>query len=107
MLDNPLIVVVLNNGGGNIFRMLPIHQHKEQYTRYFETPQQASFEHLANMHSLPYRSIKTTKQLGDLSLQTISSPGIHIVECKTNSDASMQLRNELEFYGTRRIRWKK
>lgn len=96
LLDQPLVVVLLNNGGGNIFRMLPIYKHKKQlYTHFFEAPQTVDFEALSDSHDLNFTSIQSIDQLGEIRWDDFTDPGIHLVECKTDSEASMKLRHEL------------
>ena len=96
LLRQPLVVFLLNNGGGTIFRMLPIYRQDEAtYKRYFETPQQADFKKLANAFDIPTYRIATRDGLERLDIKTFSDPGIHLVECRTDPDASMQLRESL------------
>jgi 2-succinyl-5-enolpyruvyl-6-hydroxy-3-cyclohexene-1-carboxylate synthase len=94
--NTPFVVVVINNSGGNIFRMLPIHKHQDVYTNYFETPQGANIEHLAKAHSLEFRRIETLKDLETLSFEDTDQFRVPtIIECVTSPDESMALRKEL------------
>lgn len=95
LLKHPLVIIILNNGGGNIFRMLPIYQHQTLYKEYFETPQKINFNALADSHGLPYVLVDTIDQLNKINIKKYTAPGLHLVECKTNSDASMQIRHNL------------
>lgn len=95
-LDYPFVIVVINNGGGNIFRMLPIHQHQDVYTQYFETPQDVNIQDLANAHGIGYNRVESIDQIDDdLSYDKIHKNGVHIIECVTDADRSMALRKEL------------
>lgn len=94
-LQQPLVIIVINNKGGSIFRMLPIVEHQEHFETYFETPQAANIKQLATAYNLNYELIDTPLKLQNLSLQKYKSPGISIVECKTNPDASMRIRKEM------------
>ncbi|CAM3884782.1 2-succinyl-5-enolpyruvyl-6-hydroxy-3-cyclohexene-1-carboxylic-acid synthase [Flavobacterium cucumis] len=47
-------IILLNNSGGGIFRILPGHQETETFNRYFETSHQLNASHLANMYGLDY-----------------------------------------------------
>lgn len=97
-LNNPLIVVVINNNGGSIFRMLPIAEHKEYFTDYFETPQQVDISHLCKSYGAGYQKIGNIEALKNFNLDNfIGNSGslLNIVECKTDPDASMQLRKKL------------
>jgi 2-succinyl-5-enolpyruvyl-6-hydroxy-3-cyclohexene-1-carboxylate synthase len=92
----PFVILVVNNGGGNIFRMLPIHQQQSLYTSYFETPQQVDLASLAKAHSLGYQKIDLPEDLKHLQIETIRETTI--VECITDADASMILRKSLWDY---------
>ncbi|MCL9769271.1 2-succinyl-5-enolpyruvyl-6-hydroxy-3-cyclohexene-1-carboxylic-acid synthase [Flavobacterium sp. HXWNR69] len=47
-------IILLNNSGGGIFRILPGHQETETFTTYFETSHQLNASHLAKMYGLDY-----------------------------------------------------
>ena len=49
-------IIVLNNGGGGIFRILPGHQETETFNTFFETSHQLNAVHLAKMYHLNYYS---------------------------------------------------
>ena len=93
------VIVVVNNGGGSIFRMLPIYSHEsghllsEIYPRYFETPQNMSILKLAEAAGLKYQSVATLHELQEIRFDQIKQN--RIIECQTNTDASMKIRNEL------------
>jgi 2-succinyl-5-enolpyruvyl-6-hydroxy-3-cyclohexene-1-carboxylate synthase len=89
---------VINNGGGSIFRMLPIADHKEYFSAYFETPQQADITALAQSYGIHAQRIETIDQLGRLdpiSLAGKSETKLCLIECATDPEASMELRNKL------------
>ncbi|MCA1966093.1 MAG: 2-succinyl-5-enolpyruvyl-6-hydroxy-3-cyclohexene-1-carboxylic-acid synthase [Flavobacterium sp.] len=47
-------IILLNNSGGGIFRILPGHQETETFNTYFETSHQLNASHLAKMYRLDY-----------------------------------------------------
>ena len=47
-------IVLLNNGGGGIFRILPGHQDTETFNTFFETSHQLNASHLAKMYNFEY-----------------------------------------------------
>ena len=47
-------IILLNNGGGGIFRILPGHQENELFHTYFETAHCYTARHLADMYGLEY-----------------------------------------------------
>jgi 2-succinyl-5-enolpyruvyl-6-hydroxy-3-cyclohexene-1-carboxylate synthase len=58
-------IIVINNGGGGIFRILPGHQENDTFHTYFETSHCLTAENLAKMYSMNYTkasSIESLKQ---------------------------------------------
>lgn len=47
-------IILLNNSGGGIFRILPGHQETETFNTYFETSHQLNASHLAKMFGFDY-----------------------------------------------------
>lgn len=100
LLRKPLVLAVINNRGGSIFRMLPIAGYSNYFTDYFETPQHADFGKLAAGYGLPFKRIDSSKGLENFDLNKFvkkSDPCcyLHIVEFQTNPDSSMELRRRL------------
>lgn len=48
-------IILINNGGGGIFRILPGHQENETFHRFFETQHHLTASHLAKMYQLDYK----------------------------------------------------
>ena len=99
-MTQSLIVVVINNGGGSIFRMLPINENKQHFEPYFETPQNVNIKTLVSAYNIPHYLIKSLSDLQNIDLSTISNQhnGLSVIECQTDADASMELRNKLWSY---------
>lgn len=51
-------IILLNNNGGGIFRILPGHQETETFNTYFETSHQLNASHLAKMYGFDYFQAK-------------------------------------------------
>ncbi len=47
-------IIVINNGGGGIFRILPGRKENEAFERYFETPHQAQFNKICEAYGLEH-----------------------------------------------------
>ena len=47
-------IIIVNNQGGGIFRILPGHKNTENFDTYFETKHNLTAEHLAKMYGLDY-----------------------------------------------------
>jgi len=53
-IPNNFKIVLINNGGGGIFRILPGHEEKPVFNTYFETSHKLTAEHLAKMYQFNY-----------------------------------------------------
>jgi 2-succinyl-5-enolpyruvyl-6-hydroxy-3-cyclohexene-1-carboxylate synthase len=94
-IQAPLVIIILNNGGGTIFRMLPVHQIKEKYTRYFETPQTAKIAALCRAHNIDHTLVSKPEQIISTFNRLIERNGVHVMECMTGADESMEQRQAL------------
>lgn len=56
-------IILLNNSGGGIFRILPGHQETETFNKYFETSHQLNASHLAKMYGFNYFEAKDEETL--------------------------------------------
>ncbi|MEX0993946.1 MAG: 2-succinyl-5-enolpyruvyl-6-hydroxy-3-cyclohexene-1-carboxylic-acid synthase [Balneolaceae bacterium] len=94
--EQPFVILVINNGGGTIFRMLPVYRLQEYYQPYFETPQQIDIYHIARAHGLRYHLIESKNDLKRVHpKKLLESTGTTVIECRTDADASMDLRRAL------------
>lgn len=57
-------VIVINNGGGGIFSMLPISKHRSVFSPVFDTPHALEFRSVCHMFGIEYIPAKTAKDLG-------------------------------------------
>ncbi len=65
-------IILINNGGGGIFRILPGHQETKVYNTFFETAHCHTAEHLAKMYGFEY-SIASDVESLNLALDTLYS----------------------------------
>jgi 2-succinyl-5-enolpyruvyl-6-hydroxy-3-cyclohexene-1-carboxylate synthase len=56
-------IILINNNGGGIFRILPGHQETETFNTFFETSHHLTAEHLAKMYRLNYVSVQDENEL--------------------------------------------
>lgn len=72
-------IVLVNNGGGGIFRILPGHEEKPVFNTYFETSHGLTAEHLAKMYNCNYFTANDLQSLNS-SLEILynanDAPGI-------------------------------
>jgi len=79
-------IIVINNGGGGIFRILPGNKNTDNFNTYFETKHQLTAENLCEMHNLNYSSVKNESDLQN-TLKTffMNSNKAHLLEIFTPS----------------------
>ena len=58
-------IIIINNGGGGIFRILPGHSENEVFNTYFETAHHLTAEHLAKMYGFGYQSASDENELSN------------------------------------------
>jgi len=56
-------IILINNGGGGIFRILPGHEEKPVFNTYFETSHHLTAEHLAKMYHFEYLTAYDSESL--------------------------------------------
>lgn len=56
-------IILINNSGGGIFRILPGHQETETFNTFFETSHHLTAEHLAKMYDFEYTSVQNEPEL--------------------------------------------
>jgi 2-succinyl-5-enolpyruvyl-6-hydroxy-3-cyclohexene-1-carboxylate synthase len=56
-------IILINNNGGGIFRILPGHQETETFNTFFETSHHLTAEHLAKMYQFNYVSVLDENEL--------------------------------------------
>ncbi|WP_234572339.1 2-succinyl-5-enolpyruvyl-6-hydroxy-3-cyclohexene-1-carboxylic-acid synthase [Rhodohalobacter sp. 614A] len=94
--DRPFVVIVVNNQGGNIFKMLPVYRNEKKaapgeiFQSYFETPQKTDISHLAKASGIHYQKIDSLSSLNKVKLDEFEEATI--IECVTDRQASMNLR---------------
>ena len=62
-IPNNFRIIVINNQGGGIFRILPGHKDSENFDMYFETKHDLTAEHLCKMYNFEYDSASNEKHL--------------------------------------------
>jgi 2-succinyl-5-enolpyruvyl-6-hydroxy-3-cyclohexene-1-carboxylate synthase len=73
-------MIIINNSGGGIFRILPGEKEKEYYKTYFETTHELNAAHLAKMYNWGYNSANdkesSLKEIDNLFSKVHNQPQI-------------------------------
>lgn len=81
-IPNNFKIILINNGGGGIFRILPGHEEKPVFNTYFETSHQLTAEHLAKMYKMNYLTATDLKSLNE---------GIDLLYCQNNAPGILEI----------------
>ena len=84
-------IIIINNSGGGIFRILPGFQNNNLFSKYIETSQNLKAKQLAKLHGFRYQNKKTKFGL-KLALMNFFKPSNKpkILEISTNSETSSE-----------------
>ncbi len=85
-LSPNLRIIIINNNGGSIFRLLDGPSKVNEFEKFFETRHELNAKHLASMYGLPYYFCALQNELEE-TLKTFYEPSTHakILEIKTDS----------------------
>lgn len=89
--ERSLKLIVINNNGGDIFTFLPIHQKKELFETYFQTPHHLSFEQAARLFEIEYTRATDLSDL-DSALKTSESM---IIEVTTKGGENQSIHHSI------------
>ncbi|MCF5729427.1 2-succinyl-5-enolpyruvyl-6-hydroxy-3-cyclohexene-1-carboxylic-acid synthase [Aeromonas veronii] len=93
--SRPLVVILLNNDGGSIFRMLPVPTEGELLESYYRLPHGLSFEHAAAMFGLAYRAPTTLPEF-ERDYSAALQHGVTLIEIRVPSE---QVADDLKALG--------
>lgn len=93
--SRPLVVILLNNDGGSIFRMLPVPTEGELLESYYRLPHGLGFEHAATMFGLAYRA-PTTLAGFEQDYCAALKDGVTLIEIRVPSE---QVADDLKALG--------
>lgn len=85
------VLVVVNNDGGGIFDLLPIHRYEPAFTRFFATPHGRDLSVLAAFHGVAHDRVDT---LAELVARLREGRG-GLVEVRTRRDTNRRMRAEV------------
>jgi 2-succinyl-5-enolpyruvyl-6-hydroxy-3-cyclohexene-1-carboxylate synthase len=92
----PLVIVVIQNGGGRIFEQLPIARTASQsWLSYFITPHGADLGSAAAVYGCPFLSASSMSALREALESALGRPGCTVVEAVVPPHSALELGREL------------
>ncbi|MFW6097178.1 MAG: 2-succinyl-5-enolpyruvyl-6-hydroxy-3-cyclohexene-1-carboxylic-acid synthase [Chloroflexota bacterium] len=88
-------IVLLNNGGGGIFRRLPVAQFEPPFTELFLTPHGLDFTHAARMYGFDHVRVEDDDAFRRHFAAAVAQPGRRIIEVVTDGERDYERRREV------------
>jgi 2-succinyl-5-enolpyruvyl-6-hydroxy-3-cyclohexene-1-carboxylate synthase len=95
-LPDPLIIVLLNNGGGGIFSFLPIAEFKEGFEKFWGTPHPYTLAASASMFELNYSQPMDAEHFKKAYKQALKSQTSTIIEIITSREENFKVHCSLQ-----------
>lgn len=93
-LENPFVLIIINNGGGGIFSFLPIAKRKD-IEAYFSAPHQMQFKLAAEQFGIEYHQPHACSELNDLIGSALEKNCPTIIEVITERAQNHALHMDL------------
>ncbi len=92
----PLIIVVLNNGGGGIFSFLPISKERDVFERFYGTPHPFTFANAAAMFELNYAQPQSVSAFTQAYRSALKNSTSSIIEIITSREENLKIHQVLQ-----------
>ncbi|MEM8609948.1 MAG: 2-succinyl-5-enolpyruvyl-6-hydroxy-3-cyclohexene-1-carboxylic-acid synthase [Myxococcota bacterium] len=88
---SPLVIVVLNNGGGRIFEQLPIADRgRGDWLPFFTTPRPVDLSGAAALHGCDFMRVNTVSGLDDAVRAGLAASGCTVVEARVPASSAKE-----------------
>jgi 2-succinyl-5-enolpyruvyl-6-hydroxy-3-cyclohexene-1-carboxylate synthase len=91
----PVLICVVNNGGGGIFSFLPVAKREEAFEECIAASHKISFASAASLFSLPYFHPQTPLELKNLLSLQKSRPTSCVIEITTNRAENVRIHEQI------------
>ena len=92
----PLLVCIINNGGGGIFSFLPIAKEEQIFEEYFATEHQITITPITQAMGIPTTKINNMQEWTDSIQNFIKEPQFSVVELQTDRQENLLIHREIE-----------
>jgi 2-succinyl-5-enolpyruvyl-6-hydroxy-3-cyclohexene-1-carboxylate synthase len=95
-LDTPLILCVINNGGGGIFSFLPFDCTQNRFETFLAASHALEFSQAAALFNIPYQHISTQRELSSFLHAQTGKPHSQLIEIRTCRTENVRIHKELQ-----------
>lgn len=94
-MEKPVVLCVVNNGGGGIFSFLPVSKRKEAFEEFIATSHELTFASAASLFHIPYFHPETPAELRDLLSRQKNGPHSCIIELTTDRMENVHIHEQI------------
>jgi 2-succinyl-5-enolpyruvyl-6-hydroxy-3-cyclohexene-1-carboxylate synthase len=94
-ISTPVLLCVVNNGGGGIFSFLPISHRKEAFETFFAAAHPFSFSSAADLFGIPYYRPQSFLEFQELLLKQKEKPQSGIIEIVTDRVENVAVHEQI------------
>lgn len=98
-----IVIVVINNDGGGIFHRLPVAKQEDAFVEYFQTPHGLRFEHAARMFDIAYLCAGSSSDFRAAYRQAVQSGKPHLIEVPSSASGFESQRQAIIAETARRL----
>lgn len=95
-LDDPLIIVLINNDGGGIFSFLPIADVSDVFDPYFATPHGLRFQPVSQLFKINYAQPQTPSEFIQVYQTALNASKSTLIEVISERSYNYQLHQDLQ-----------
>ena len=93
-INKPMVIILVNNDGGNIFSMLPMGTAQDKAQDYFVTPHGLGGQHAAAMFNIPYHAPQSQLQFLNSFQEALGVNGCTLIEVKARPGQASEMIKE-------------
>ena len=91
----PIVICIVNNGGGGIFSFLPVSQRKEAFEEFIAASHEINFEAAGKLFDLPYFRPQTPAEFGALLFDQEKNPHTCLIEITTDRTENLRVHEQI------------
>jgi len=92
----PLLIILINNGGGSIFEYLPVYKESEEFSTYFKTETGLNFGNLVRAYGIDYKLISTVSEFKASVDNFFKTPSPMVIELQFDSQISKKRKDTIK-----------
>jgi 2-succinyl-5-enolpyruvyl-6-hydroxy-3-cyclohexene-1-carboxylate synthase len=92
----PAVFLVVDNGGGGLFDLLPQAQHAPDFERLFVTPPGRDLSVLANFHGLDFSQLESVAEVAPELKRAMENDGVSVVRVAVDRQEDLAMRRTLD-----------